>query len=183
MGIFHSRSNHSLTISQTVAKIRKSRPLFGCLDYLSYARRKIGEASGDHITRKETYHSRQESLVLYESLQVLVTAYICKQLAKNTSDSWGVCIKPNLEGQVIQFTTLKSIQISLHTTLKSTLESFVFKSVKMTYSEPPTIEAEVDFKAEGAGKPCKTVRNNLPQSCLPNGSSPPQSFGIHILAN
>jgi hypothetical protein len=31
----------------------------------------------------------------------------------------------------------------------------------MSYAEPLTIEAEVDFKVEGAGKPCKTVRCHL----------------------
>jgi hypothetical protein len=131
-----------------------------------HAGRKIGAASGDHITRKETNHPRQESLIVYDCLQVLITAYICEQLAENMPVSWAVCIKPNLEGQVFQFTTLRSIQIFLNPTLKSTLESFIFKFLKMTYPEPPTIEAEVDFKVEGAGKPCKTVRNNLPRSCL-----------------
>jgi hypothetical protein len=28
----------------------------------------------------------------------------------------------------------------------------------MSYPEPHTIEAEVDFKVEDAGKPCKTVK-------------------------
>jgi hypothetical protein len=33
----------------------------------------------------------------------------------------------------------------------------------MSYPEPPTIEAEADFKVEGAGKSCKTVRSQVLQ--------------------
>jgi hypothetical protein len=53
----------------------------------------------------------------------------------------------------------------------------------MTYPEPPTIEDEVDFKVEGAGKPCKTVRNNLLGLVSRIAFPPSQSFEIRILAN
>jgi hypothetical protein len=39
----------------------------------------------------------------------------------------------------------------------------------MSYPEPPTIEAEADFKVEGAGKPCKTVRSQVLQ-CVSKAS-------------
>jgi hypothetical protein len=51
----------------------------------------------------------------------------------------------------------------------------------MSYPEPHTIEAEVDFKVEDAGKPCKTVKAHpVSYNCFPKFFSSIMQFRIPL---
>ena len=85
---------------------------------------------------------------------------------------------PNPEGELMFCqTTMKTAKLPCLPLSTLYFTPFIFS--KMSYPEPPTIEAEADFKVQGAGKPCKTVRSQVLQ-CVAKISFLPKRPGIPL---